>query len=40
LLLYAIADQRVVEMLELAGALLEQNADPVACCGVIAQRAG
>jgi ArsR family transcriptional regulator, cadmium/lead-responsive transcriptional repressor len=35
---YTIADARVVEMLELAGALLEQNADHVACCGVIDQR--
>ena len=35
---YTIADARVVEMLELAAALLEQNADHVACCGVIDQR--
>src|SRR5215217_1113633 len=35
---YTIADARVLEMLELAGALLEQNADHVACCGVIDQR--
>ena len=32
---YAIADARVVEMLELAGALLEENAEHVACCGAI-----
>ena len=35
---YTIADARVVQMLELAGALLEQNAEHVACCGVIDQR--
>ena len=35
---YTIADARVVEMLELAGALLEENADHVACCGVIDRR--
>ena len=35
---YTSADARVVEMLELAAALLEQNADHVACCGVIDQR--
>jgi ArsR family transcriptional regulator, cadmium/lead-responsive transcriptional repressor len=37
---YAIADPRVVEMLELAGGLLEQNAGHVACCGVIDGEAG
>lgn len=37
---YKIGDVRVVEMLELAGALLEQNADHVACCSVIDQRVG
>src|SRR5215210_24652 len=37
---YAIADPRVVEMLELAGGLLEQNAEHVACCGVIDREAG
>src|SRR5918994_30507 len=35
---YTIADARVVQMLELAGALLEQNAEHVACCRVIDQR--
>ena len=32
---YSIADARVVELLELARALLEDNADHVACCGVL-----
>ena len=33
---YSIADTRVIEMLELARGLLEDNADHVACCGVLA----
>jgi ArsR family transcriptional regulator, cadmium/lead-responsive transcriptional repressor len=32
---YSIADRRVTEMLELARGLLEDNADHVACCGVL-----
>jgi hypothetical protein len=32
---YSIADRRVTEMLELACGLLEDNADHVACCGVL-----
>src|SRR5829696_4144756 len=32
---YAIADQRVVELLRLAGGLLGDNAGHVACCRVI-----
>lgn len=35
---YTIADARVLEMLALAGALLEENAEHVACCSVIDQR--
>jgi ArsR family transcriptional regulator, cadmium/lead-responsive transcriptional repressor len=32
---YSIADPRVTELLALAGALLEDNAEHVACCGVL-----
>jgi ArsR family transcriptional regulator, cadmium/lead-responsive transcriptional repressor len=32
---YSIADRRVTEVLELARDLLEDNADHVACCGVL-----
>jgi DNA-binding transcriptional ArsR family regulator len=32
---YSIADERVIEVLELARGLLEDNADHVACCGVL-----
>jgi ArsR family transcriptional regulator, cadmium/lead-responsive transcriptional repressor len=32
---YSIADRRVTEVLELARGLLEDNADHVACCGVL-----
>ena len=32
---YAIADKRVVALLDLARSLLEDNEDHVACCGVL-----
>ena len=32
---YAIADERVVALLDLARSLLEDNEDHVACCGVL-----
>jgi DNA-binding transcriptional ArsR family regulator len=32
---YSIADRRVIELLDLAGGLLEDNAQHVACCSVL-----
>jgi len=36
---YSIADRRVSEVLELAGELLEGNAEHVACCRVLGEEA-
>ena len=37
---YAIADDRVIALLELARGMLEDNEDHVACCRVLASERG